>query len=164
VIGLLVGFLVPAAVYKGIQDSLVVDKAEPEKEAYQHWLYNNYEDATPFYTEYTFYNLTNLDEVRAGAKPIYQAVGPYVYRYYTTKHEVEFLDDGNEFSCKLSNEYHYDANLSAPGVNPFTDTVIIPNLAYFSVIETTGSEQNLFLQMAAPTFVRERIDRLLIIL
>jgi hypothetical protein len=46
---------------------------------YRHWQ-NTYEsDAPTLYIAAHFYNITNLDDVRRGALPIVQEVGPYVY-------------------------------------------------------------------------------------
>ncbi|KAG0720687.1 Protein croquemort [Chionoecetes opilio] len=39
------------------------------------------------------FNLTNPEEVKEGAKPILQEVGPYVWREYHEKHNVSFHDN-----------------------------------------------------------------------
>jgi len=49
---------------------------------YQQWTDNEFPDAPPFYECYSFYNLTNKDEVLLRtAKPILNEIGPYCYRY-----------------------------------------------------------------------------------
>jgi hypothetical protein len=154
----LVGFLLPEAVTKAIHSELVVDKEQPDKTSYQHWVYNNYDDAAPYYKEWTFYNLTNLDAVLNGSKPHFQPVGPYVYRYYTKLNDVEFLDNGNQVSYKDSYEYHYQADMSGEGLDPLTDQVTIINLAYFPVLLETGNEQGLYFSVLAEIIVSNDDD------
>lgn len=48
---------------------------------YEHWQKTYASDAPTLYISVHFFNLTNLEDVRNGALPIVQEVGPYVYWY-----------------------------------------------------------------------------------
>ena len=60
------------------------------------WSTNREEDDAATYYAYTVYNITNIQAVLGGAVPTLQEVGPYVYRKYSTKFNINFLEDGEK--------------------------------------------------------------------
>eukprot|EP00878_Enallax_costatus_P020433 GHUV01021604.1.p1 GENE.GHUV01021604.1~~GHUV01021604.1.p1 ORF type:complete len:442 (+),score=77.42 GHUV01021604.1:509-1834(+) len=76
------------------------------------------------------FNISNLDDVRQGAKPILVQVGPYVHRAYREKHEVLWSYDGR-VRFKDYNYYTLDTNLTT--ADP-TAPIATFNLALLGVL------------------------------
>lgn len=62
------------------------------------------------------FNITNIDEVRAGGLPKLEQVGPYVHRVYHEKLDVLWDADGRVY-FKDYTHYHLDMNLTKVDVN-----------------------------------------------
>eukprot|EP00879_Flechtneria_rotunda_P028466 GHRR01030582.1.p1 GENE.GHRR01030582.1~~GHRR01030582.1.p1 ORF type:complete len:491 (+),score=126.44 GHRR01030582.1:556-2028(+) len=64
------------------------------------------------------FNISNLDAVRKGAKPILEQVGPYVHRAYHERHEVLWSDNGRvhfkDYTYFVLDENLTTADLHAP--------------------------------------------------
>lgn len=48
----------------------------------------------PVYMQFFFFNVTNVDEVLKGSKPVLDQVGPYTYRWALTAHSKRKEDLG----------------------------------------------------------------------
>jgi hypothetical protein len=57
------------------------DVSDPDYWQYSNWLTNDNSTVNPpEYYKYYFFNMTNVAAVVAGAKPVLQVVGPYVFQ------------------------------------------------------------------------------------
>ncbi len=128
---------------QGIKDALVIDG--PKDKNYQDWLKNTDADDPPKYKKYYFWNLTNPDEVLTGNKPVYEEVGPYVYRQYDIKFNVEFSGDTVAFATQTY--YVFQADMSS---GKETDKIVNINPAYLGVLQKAGSESALVIGMTGP--------------
>lgn len=65
---------------------------------------------TPDRVNMYLWNITNLDDVRAGARPVLQEVGPYELRKWRIKEDVEFDREGrvsfSQFSWYTETDSH----------------------------------------------------------
>ncbi len=61
-----------------------------------------------------FFNITNPDEFRNGAKPIVAEIGPHVYREVRRKENIQEVN-GDMLKYGLYMEYHYDESKSCTG-------------------------------------------------
>jgi len=67
----------------------------------------------PLYAKFSFFNVTNKDEVtKKGKKPNLTEIGPFYYRYYHNKFNVTWDGDESHVSYHLDTYYVYDKNLS----------------------------------------------------
>jgi hypothetical protein len=65
---------------KAIAEQITVP--DPDDDDYEDWLSNDNKDAVPFYSNFFMWNLTNPLDYLLGSTPIYDEVGPFVFREY----------------------------------------------------------------------------------
>jgi uncharacterized protein YfkK (UPF0435 family) len=96
------GFLLSNYIQDRIDEGLVEYKQvpHPHNAEFEEWLNNNYDDASEMYRKFFMWNLTNKDEYLAGATPQYEEVGPFKFRQYTTKYDVEFSESKHSVTYK----------------------------------------------------------------
>eukprot|EP00775_Hariotina_reticulata_P003236 gene3236-3513_t len=78
------------------------------------------------------FNITNLEEVRQGGRPLLEQVGPYVHRAYHEKHEVLWSGDGR-VQFKDYTYYVFDRELTPAHVDPGANITTF-NLALLGVL------------------------------
>uniref|UniRef100_A0A3Q2U002 Lysosome membrane protein 2 n=1 Tax=Fundulus heteroclitus TaxID=8078 RepID=A0A3Q2U002_FUNHE len=84
----------------------------------------------PVFMEYFFFNVTNVDELLKGAKPVVNQVGPYTYREYRYKDNVTMVENGTKVLAYNTRSFVFlrDKSVGDPAVDAIT-TVNIPHWA-----------------------------------
>jgi len=88
---------------EGVADQVKVP--HPHNSEFEEWESNNYEDAPEQYKTIYLWNLTNADEYLQGATPVFEQVGPFVFRMYKYKYDIRFSEHKNEVSYKEYIDY-----------------------------------------------------------
>ncbi|OAF70756.1 hypothetical protein A3Q56_01460 [Intoshia linei] len=91
-------------------------------ETYNYWI----ESPLPAYAYFSFYNITNVDEIYQGKKPRLQEVGPIVYRKDKIKENVVFHSNGT-VSYNVRIRYHLMEKMSK--LNEDEEIIIIDLLS-----------------------------------
>jgi hypothetical protein len=114
----------------------------PDRRGYQTWVTTEYSGAPPLLQCYSFFNLTNKDNVQFnGTKPIYKEVGPYCYRENRTRLNVTWSDDRTLVSFTTMTQYLlYPSKTNG---NPYTDRVTNINPAYIGLLANANGEFSL---------------------
>ena len=106
--------LIERILFERVLDHAVI--SSKESSGYSDWLTEDTE-SIPRYRAFSFWNITNKEDVLQGGKPLLQEVGPYVYRYYSQKLNVSFSEDGtratySDFKKMIFDEHlRYDCGL-----------------------------------------------------
>ncbi|KNC48268.1 lysosome membrane protein 2 [Thecamonas trahens ATCC 50062] len=131
--------LIPYLVQKKINDAVVIDS--PNSSGYDNWV-SSYHSGNSELQSYTFFNLTNAPDVLAGAAPVFEPVGPFVYRRNTVKLDPKFLDGGARVSFKEMSQYSFVPEQS---IYDQLDKVLLTNYFpfYQAAVNKAGSEKNL---------------------
>ncbi|KAM9331139.1 lysosome membrane protein 2 [Gastrophryne carolinensis] len=99
----------------------------------------------PIFMKFYFFNVTNPQEVLSGEKPVVDEIGPYVYREYQTKEDIEFLRNGTEVSAVSPKTFVFDPELSKG--NPKTDLIRTINIPVVTLLDqATKSKYSAFLR------------------
>lgn len=151
VIGGLVGFFVIRAQVKAaILDTMVVDSKDHKD--FEDWADPFGVDDSASLRKIFLFNLTNPEMFRAGlATPNFEEIGPFVYRYYERKFNVNFTDDGSRVSYDAQNIYVYQPQLSAYPTDKDL-RIINVNIFYVGLINTVDGEANLPFVLATGIF------------
>ncbi|XP_077441939.1 lysosome membrane protein 2-like [Vanacampus margaritifer] len=90
----------------------------------------------PVYMEYFFFNVTNVEDFLAGAKPVVNQVGPYTYREYRYKDNVTMVDGGKMVSAYNTKSFVFlrDKSVGDPTLDNIT-TVNIPAWAVMNKVK-----------------------------
>ncbi|XP_039251289.2 platelet glycoprotein 4-like [Styela clava] len=96
----------------------------------------------PLYFELYVFNCTNPKEYLAGAengtyvKPHFQELGPYVYKEFQKKDQMEFLDtEPEELRYRSTAKYYFEPSLSSGSEDDLVTTVNIIATAVPSIVE-----------------------------
>lgn len=81
----------------------------------------------PTYLIY-FFDIQNPDEILAGARPVVAEVGPYAYKEYYVKFDIEWEDDGDTVKYNSQRYYVFDQENSGPGLSD-QDLLVVPYAA-----------------------------------
>lgn len=90
----------------------------------------------PVFMEFFFFNMTNVDEFMAGAKPRVTQVGPYTYREYRYKENVSMVENGTKVSAYTTKTFVFlrEKSVGDPSEDNIT-TVNIPVWAAMSKLK-----------------------------
>ena len=148
---------------KGVAEQVSIP-TDKDSDAYDEWVSNDYKDAPEYYRTIYMWNLTNPDDFLNGSTPIYEEVGPFKFREYTTKYNIDFSDDESEVSYKqystFEQVYGDDiSNVNITNINP----------AYLGALEKAGGTDKGFVRLNLPitlnilreTFIEEYLASLL---
>jgi len=84
----------------------IVDR--PSSKSFPGWS----KPSLPIYMKFHFFNVTNVDAVMEGAKPVVQEVGPYVYREQREKVDITFNEDQSEVSYNEKIWFFFEPSMS----------------------------------------------------
>jgi len=101
--GFLLSNYIQDQIDKGIAEQKQVP--HPHNEKFEEWISDNYEDAPEMYKTYRMWNLINPDAYLAGATPQYEEVGPFTFRQYTTKYDIDFSESKDSVTYKKFNTF-----------------------------------------------------------
>jgi hypothetical protein len=103
-IGVAVAFIMISvighAVQAGVNKATRINPPSKSEEDYRLWQSSNSSDSPAKYWNVYFYNLTNLPQLLAGSTepPSFQEVGPYVFREFIDRFQVNFSGDNSQVS------------------------------------------------------------------
>ncbi|MFX1408261.1 MAG: hypothetical protein ACFFBW_15025 [Promethearchaeota archaeon] len=149
--GFLLSDIIQGEIDKGVADYVKVP--HPHSSEYDEWVSNDYDDAPEYYRTYYLWDLTNPDEFLAGNKPIYQEVGPFVFREIITKYDIDWSDDKEEVAYKEYSTYYQVSN---PKISEVNITNINP--AYLGALTLSGGEDSDFIRLMIPIVLSEIKD------
>jgi len=96
--GIIMGNLIQNLIDQGLSEHIVFPSSQDSN--YDQFISNNYSGAPEEYYSYYLWNLTNPKEYLSGDVPIYDEIGPFVFRAYKTKYDIEFNNDNTEVTYK----------------------------------------------------------------
>ncbi|MFX1393902.1 MAG: hypothetical protein ACFFAH_10040, partial [Promethearchaeota archaeon] len=159
------GFLLSNYIQQRIDEGIKEQVEVPSKHssAYDEWLSNDYDDAPEIIRTFYLWNLTNHNEYLDGDKPNYEEIGPFVFREYNYKYDVEFSDNKEEVTFKKYSNY---IQVGGEKVSEVNITNINPG--YLGARETAGGTDLDFIKLSFPmtlsivrdTFVAEYLATL----
>ncbi|XP_061589663.1 lysosome membrane protein 2-like isoform X2 [Cololabis saira] len=120
----------------------------------------------PVYMEYFFFNVTNVDEVVAGGKPVVTQIGPYTYREYRYKDNVTVWENDTMVSAYNTKSFVFlrEKSVGDPAVDNIT-TVNIPAWAVMNKVKGSlwrSSLVSIFMNSAkSELFTTRTVDELL---
>eukprot|EP00736_Rhodelphis_marinus_P002156 Rmarinus@m.25929 len=117
---------------------------------YEYWVTNccDKERHGIEYMRFYLWNITNTEEFLAGEKPVLQEVGPYSYRQYIDRFDVEFYDDNRRVSFKNYIRWIFEPSTSITEdgrqLNDKTDLITTVNAAYAGAVSLVSGERVLY--------------------
>ncbi|MFX1446486.1 MAG: hypothetical protein ACFFHV_24095, partial [Promethearchaeota archaeon] len=159
--GFLLSNYIQQRIDEGIKDQ--VEVPSKHSSAYDEWLSNDYDDAPEIIRTFYLWNLTNPNEYLEGDKPNYEEIGPFVFREFNYKYDVEFSDNKEEVTFKKYSNYVQVGGKKVTEVN-----ITNINPGYLGARETAGGTDTDFIKLSFPmtlsivkdTFVEEYLATL----
>ncbi|XP_063775849.1 lysosome membrane protein 2 [Pseudophryne corroboree] len=127
-IALLVAHTFMDAVEKEVKQAVVLKNGT---DVFKEWI----DPSPPIYMQFYFFNVTNPLEVLDGEKPVVDEIGPYTYREYRPKEDIEFLENATEVSAVSPKTYIFEPEKSVG--NPGTDFIRTINIPVVTLLEMT---------------------------
>ncbi|KAM4810063.1 lysosome membrane protein 2 [Rhinophrynus dorsalis] len=127
-IALLVAHTFMDAVERQIKQATVLKNGT---EVYENWV----NPPPPIYMQFYFFNVTNPLEVMNGEKPVVDEVGPYTYREYRPRENIEFHENGSEVSAVIPKTYVFEREKSVG--DPEVDLIRTVNIPVVTILEMT---------------------------
>ncbi|XP_029455769.1 lysosome membrane protein 2 [Rhinatrema bivittatum] len=87
----------------------------------------------PLYMQFYLFNVTNPQEVLAGETPMLKQIGPYTYREYRQRTDVQFLDNNTRISSLSPKMYIFEEEKSIG--DPHVDLIRTVNIPVMAVLE-----------------------------
>ena len=85
-----------------------------------------------YHYDFYMFNITNVEEVLLGEKPILSQCGPYSYKKYPLKMEASFSDNNVEVTYLY--RYVYELDYENTEGDPFEDQITMINPFYMSSV------------------------------
>ena len=141
------GFILSNVVQERIDEGIAeqVEVPHPHNSKFEEWGSNDYEDAPEIYTKYYVWNLTNPEGFLAGDKPIYEEIGPFVFREFKYKYDVKFSNDKDEVTFK---EYSNYVQVGGENISKVMITNINPG--FLGGVATAGGTELQYNQLNFP--------------
>jgi len=99
----------------------------PQSKSFPGWK----DPSLPIFMNFYFFNVTNVDEVMAGEKPVLEEKGPYVYREKREKVNITFNEDESEVSYNEAISFFFEPSKS---VGSEDDVVSNYNLPFIGTV------------------------------
>eukprot|EP00455_Lapot_gusevi_P026850 TRINITY_DN2833_c0_g1_i1.p1 TRINITY_DN2833_c0_g1~~TRINITY_DN2833_c0_g1_i1.p1 ORF type:complete len:566 (+),score=198.73 TRINITY_DN2833_c0_g1_i1:67-1764(+) len=149
VCGIVLPLVIKHEIRAQVCDELCVPKESDPAWKINNWLSNyNASMHPPEYYSFYIYNISNVDQILTGAKPVVSEVGPYVYRVWKEKYAVERQNGDELVAYELQTRYEFEPTLS-PKLNP-TDKFVTINLPFVAANQVFYSTLGSMLQ---PTLI-----------
>lgn len=71
----------------------------------------------PIYQNFYLFNITNADQVKNGAKPNLEEIGPFVYKVNISKSALQFNNDSTEITFLEKKQFHFQPKLTKIHLN-----------------------------------------------
>lgn len=126
VILLVVGLSLFPVFDKKIKESIEKNvRLENSSEGFNTWK----EPPAPIYISFYFFNVSNAEDIiKNGSKPILKEFGPFTYREYRKKTDIDFYDNGDKIRYREHKYYTFDRDSSAHNETFEICTLNIPML------------------------------------
>uniref|UniRef100_T1IJJ6 Scavenger receptor class B member 1 n=1 Tax=Strigamia maritima TaxID=126957 RepID=T1IJJ6_STRMM len=147
ILGIILHFLVPSILHKKIMEALVLVNMS-DSEVFSAWV----EHPVPIYMKFYLFNVTNPQDILINSsKPTLQEMGPYTFREYRQKVDIQFSDDGETVSYKLHKRFDYLPNQSNGSL---MDNVTVLNVPFMAMAMETEGKLNLAEMMILPQIIK----------
>ena len=131
VLAVLVACLIPRHINKalsgGIKDRIIWSEDSPS-DTYARYSRDDQPDDPLVQTDFYLLNVTNLEAVKAGSKPVLQQLGPYLYKKHTVKQNIFFDSRGRVRFTRDEFYTELPSNSLFPSLDDVVTTVNIPLL------------------------------------
>lgn len=130
-LAILVASLIPRHINKalsgGIKDQIVWSEDSPS-DTYARYSRDDHPDDPLVQTDFYLLNVTNLEAVKAGSKPVLQQLGPYLYKKHTVKQNIWFDSRGRVTFTRDEFYTELPSNSLFPSLDDVVATVNLPLL------------------------------------
>ena len=134
VLAVLVACLIPRHINKalggGIKNRIIWSEDSPS-DTYARYSRDDQPDDPLVQTDFYLLNVTNLEAVKAGSKPVLQQLGPYLYKKHTVKQNIFFDSRGRMRFTRDEFYTELPSNSLFPSLDDVVTTVNIPLLGPF---------------------------------
>lgn len=152
----------------GLKDKIltaIISKAmiiEPGTSMYPNWV----DLPLPLVTSIYFFNVTNAEEVKNGAKPILKEIGPYVFHEFHHKKVLAWNDANNTVTYKQIRTYKFLPNMTNGSLNDKITTLNVPAVTAGAMAMAQGKFVRGLINLALMAineklFVTKTVDELL---
>jgi hypothetical protein len=140
--------LLDAYVNDAIYSEVVIDSSSSS--SFETWRANTEGDGLETEVSYKIYlfDYQNVEGLLNGSKPVVVQKGPYYFREFFERIDIEFLDGGDTVSYRTFRYYVFNEEKSAPG-HTLSDRITLPYVA------ALGME---FIFRGLPVEVNEMVD------
>eukprot|EP00735_Rhodelphis_limneticus_P009913 TRINITY_DN2890_c4_g1::TRINITY_DN2890_c4_g1_i1::g.5838::m.5838 TRINITY_DN2890_c4_g1::TRINITY_DN2890_c4_g1_i1::g.5838 ORF type:complete len:523 (-),score=117.40,sp/O18824/SCRB1_BOVIN/24.24/6e-35,CD36/PF01130.16/5.3e-74,Neurensin/PF14927.1/0.062,Neurensin/PF14927.1/7e+03 TRINITY_DN2890_c4_g1_i1:73-1641(-) len=143
--GLVFSWYIDSSLKEEVKQSAIVDGFDDDD--YDVWVKNHgdKDQHADEYMNFYFWNITNLDDILQGRDiPRLEELGPYRYRQYLDKFDVEFTEKNAFVSYKMFQRWHFLPELSVTKdgrqLNDVTDMITTVNCAYSGAVALLQNE------------------------
>ncbi|KAL7638507.1 UNVERIFIED_CONTAM: hypothetical protein RMT77_011077 [Armadillidium vulgare] len=160
-IAIAVPFVFPGLFDSKINQKLIIKPGAPIMKTFE-------ETPIPIINQFWFFNVTNVDGIIKGEKPVLNQIGPFTYYQYRKKENIEFHDDLGTVYFQPRKFFYFKPELSA-GTEDIKITTIDP--IYLSLASKLSSEsipagvrsivELIFLRFDKTPFMTHTIEELL---
>jgi hypothetical protein len=142
--GVVYSTAIPSVINTKVDNGVALCKeSEYEKDSFLD-SYGDCEDCAPYYYNYHLFNVTNADAYLKGEKLKVQEIGPYAYRKFSIKKNVQF--DENTVTYQSYSKWEFDAEKSCEGCKE-TDIATGFDAGFMSLLGGRGGETGLVLAL-----------------
>ncbi|CAD5122367.1 DgyrCDS10803 [Dimorphilus gyrociliatus] len=145
-ISLIMGIEFPKFAYRKNVEFLCI--YNDKHEYYNQWLED---DEFKRHNLVYFWNITNPEQVINGLEPNLQDIGPYFYRQFSFKLNVQFVGDAIEYRNWKRQEFDGNQTLRSCSKCSYKDRITLINKEYLKGVMLEGDEDSYILSFLPPT-------------